>query len=78
MIQVARYEVEIFRGLDKATQTTTAKAQDKKNPLKRAFEIAMDVKNGEIGLDDLRGLKDDLISNIDDGNKTDKTKKVVN
>ena len=81
VIQVASYEVEIYRGLSQPSQpATTAKAQtqEKKNAFKRAFEMAMDVKNGEIGLDDLRVLKDDLISNIDDDNKTERNRKVIN
>ncbi len=77
VIQVANYEVEIYRGLSKP-DATTAKTQEKKSAFKKALEIAMDVKNGEIGLDDLRDLKDDLVSNIEDGNKAEKTRKVVN
>ncbi|MGE0931043.1 hypothetical protein [Peijinzhouia sedimentorum] len=77
VIQVASFEVEIYRGLNKPEQTT-AKTTEKKSTFKRALEIAMDVKNGEIALDDLRGLKDGFISNLDDDNKAERNRKVMN
>ena len=77
VIQVASFEVEIYRGLNKPEQTT-AKTAEKKSTFKRALEIAMDVKNGEIALDDLRGLKDGFISNLDDDNKAERNRKVMN
>lgn len=77
VIQVASFQVEIYRGLNNP-EKTTAKTAEKKSTFKRALAIAMDVKNGEIGLDGLRELKDGFISNLDDDNRPERAKKVVN